>query len=168
MWPSLHLAEFLGTPNESGNESIDFGLASPLHHKASILAKTLLGPDMEFDFDMLITKEGRTETETPWHCDEAYWLKEMPDKRALSFWFPMSDVDVDNGCMWFVPGSHKEDPIRKHRPTKPGHHVLMTDDCSNVSYVPSSLVWWFVGICASMYLSSGDDDFFRRRVWPSP
>ena len=83
MWPSLHLAEFLGTPNESGNESIDFGLASPLHHKASILAKSLLGPDMEFDFDMLITKEGRTETETPWHCDEAYWLKEMPDKREL-------------------------------------------------------------------------------------
>jgi len=94
MWPSLHLAEFLGTPKESGNESIDFGLTSPLHHKASILAKSLLGPDMEFDFDMLITKEGRTETETPWHCDEAYWLKEMPDKRALSFWFPMSDVDV--------------------------------------------------------------------------
>ena len=94
MWPSLHLAEFLGTPNESGDESIDFGLTSPLHHKASILAKSLLGPDMEFDFDMLITKEGRTETETPWHCDEAYWLKEMPDKRALSFWFPMSDVDV--------------------------------------------------------------------------
>ena len=62
--------------------------------------------------------------------------------------------------MWFVPGSHKEDPIRKHRPTKPGHHVLMTDDCSNVSYVPSSLVWWFVGICASMYLST-----LQVQVW---
>ena len=55
--------------------------------------KGLLGEDMAFDFDMLITKEGRTETETPWHCDEAYWL-DMPDKRAISFWFPMIDVDV--------------------------------------------------------------------------
>ena len=26
-------------------------------------------------------------------------------------------------------------PLRPHRPTKPGHHVLMTDECSNVSQV---------------------------------
>lgn len=68
--------------------------------------------------------------------------------------------------MWFVPGSHKEDPIRKHRPTKPGHHVLMTDDCSNVS--SSSLVWWFVGICASMDLSSGDDYFSQAEGVAQP
>ena len=31
--------------------------------------------------------------ETPWHSDESYWL-DLPDKRALSFWFPMQDVNV--------------------------------------------------------------------------
>ena len=80
MWPSLYLGLDLS--------------ASPIHAKAMSLAKSLMGPDMEFDFDMLITKEGGTMTETPWHCDEAYWLPDMPDKRALSFWFPMTDVDV--------------------------------------------------------------------------
>ena len=63
MWPYVHLQDYLGLDLTS----------SPLHSKVVRLAKGLLGPDMEFDFDMLITKEGKTETETPWHCDEAYW-----------------------------------------------------------------------------------------------
>ena len=37
------------------------------------------GPDMEFDFDMLISKEAGSEVETPWHQDESYWL-DLPDK----------------------------------------------------------------------------------------
>ena len=34
---------------------------------------------MEFDFDMLISKEAGSEVETPWHQDESYWL-DLPDK----------------------------------------------------------------------------------------
>ena len=34
---------------------------------------------MEFDFDMLISKEAGSEAETPWHQDESYWL-DLPDK----------------------------------------------------------------------------------------
>ena len=84
------------------------------------LAKQLLGPDMVFDFDMLIrfssipptssflsSKEAGSLAETPWHQDESYWL-DLPDKRALSFWFPMEDAKEENGCMWFVPGSQVE------------------------------------------------------------
>ena len=90
---------------------------------------------MEFDFDMLISKEAGSEAETPWHQDESYWL-DLPDKvggcevnfyifknfhlqRALSFWFPMEDATTENGCMWFVPGSHKEG-LRQHRPVAEG------------------------------------------------
>ena len=53
--------------------------------------------------------------------DESYWL-DMPDKRALSFWFPLCDARVENGCMWFVPGSHQGE-LRPHRPVRPGHHL---------------------------------------------
>ncbi len=38
----------------------------------------------------------------------------------------MDDVDADNGCMWFSAGTHLKE-IRKHRPVKPGVHVLMCD-----------------------------------------
>ena len=107
MWPASYLA---GGVTES-----------VLHKKTVEMAKRLLGEDMVFDFDMLISKEAGSMVETPWHQDESYWL-DMPDKRALSFWFPMEDATPQNGCMWFVKGSHAhEKGLRKHRPTAPGN-----------------------------------------------
>ena len=100
---------------------LDGGIeGSVLHQKTIALARALLGQDMVFDFDMLISKEAGSCVETPWHQDESYWL-DMPDKRALSFWFPMEDATVDNGCMWFVSGSHShEKGLRQHRAAVPG------------------------------------------------
>ena len=46
-------------------------------------------------------QEGFTDTTTPWHSDEAYWL-DLSDKRALSFWFPMQDVNVSKGNFFNV------------------------------------------------------------------
>ena len=68
---------------------------------------------------------------TPWHQDESYWLN-MPDKRAVSFWVALQDVNVDNGCMWFVPGSHKL-PLREHWKAKEGHHINQCK-CTEVSF----------------------------------
>lgn len=111
MWPSVYM--------EKGTES------SILHRKVVKVARALLGEDMEFDFDMIISKEPGNVTETPWHQDESYW-QDLRDKRALSFWCPMVDATSDNGCMWFVSGSH-ETGLRKHRPVAEGHHVMTTD-----------------------------------------
>lgn len=86
--------------------------ASSLYDKALNYAKTLLGQDMELDFDMLIDKSPYTNKETPFHQDEAYWL-DMNDKRAVSCWVALDDVSKDNGCMWFVPESHKLE-LRPH------------------------------------------------------
>ena len=46
MWPSLYL-------DETSVKSIE---QSPIHKKAEKMAKSLLGDDMVFDFDMLISK----------------------------------------------------------------------------------------------------------------
>ncbi|XP_078572366.1 putative alpha-ketoglutarate-dependent hypophosphite dioxygenase [Branchiostoma floridae x Branchiostoma japonicum] len=113
MWPSTYV------------QNLDKG---PIHARAEAIARLLLGEDVAFDFDMLIYKAPQTNTCTPWHQDEAYW-PDMPDKRALSCWVALDDATVDNGCMWFVPGSHLQ-PVRPHRPVKEGVHVLMTDHCS--------------------------------------
>ena len=104
---------------------LDGGLEeSVLHKKVIGIAKRLLGEDMVFDFDMLISKEAGSKVETPWHQDESYWL-EMPDKRALSFWFPMEDATTENGCMWFIKGSHiHEKGLRPHRLATEGMELV--------------------------------------------
>lgn len=76
------------------------------------MVQILLGEDMALDFDMLIDKSPNTNTPTPWHQDEAYWI-DMEDKRAATCWIALDDVFKENGCMWFVPGSHQQE-VRKH------------------------------------------------------
>ncbi len=85
---------------------------SILYKKTLLLAKTLLGNDMAFDFDMLINKPPKTHAMTPWHQDESYWI-EMPDKRSVSIWVALDQATIDNGCMWYIPKSHLK-PLRKH------------------------------------------------------
>lgn len=43
---------------------------------------------------------------TPWHQDEAYWNPTVTP-RSISIWMPLQDATLDNGCMQFIPGSHK-------------------------------------------------------------
>jgi phytanoyl-CoA hydroxylase len=84
-------------------------------HAARMLeaARVILGPDMELDMTMVMDKLPGTATPTPWHQDEAYWLPDIPDRRSFSVWLALDDAEIENGCMWFVPGSHRE-PTRAH------------------------------------------------------
>jgi len=82
-------------------------LQKSIHIKTLQIAKTLLGNDIELDFDMLINKAPLTNTITPWHQDAAYWI-DMPDKRAVSCWIAIDKATLHNGCMWYTPKSHLE------------------------------------------------------------
>lgn len=42
---------------------------------------------------------------TSWHLDAPYWS--FTDRRALSFWVALDDATLENGCLFFIPGSHK-------------------------------------------------------------
>lgn len=98
MWPSDFLPELSGMA---------------YHQRALAISRDLLGEDMAFDFDMLISKAPGTNTPTPWHQDAAYWIN-MPDTRAVSCWMALDHATIGNGCMWYVPGSHQL-PLRPHR-----------------------------------------------------
>ncbi|MFE7244692.1 phytanoyl-CoA dioxygenase family protein [Streptomyces sp. NPDC057580] len=93
-------------------------LDMPLHERALAVSRELAGDDMVLDFDMLIDKAPHTNTPTPWHQDAAYWV-DLPDTRAVSIWVALDQATVDNGCMWYVQGSHHT-PIRPHRPAGTG------------------------------------------------
>ena len=43
---------------------------------------------------------------TGWHQDAPLWPIIRP-MTPVSAWIPFDNADVDNGCMWMVPGSHK-------------------------------------------------------------
>lgn len=64
---------------------------------------------------------------TPWHQDESYWDAGL-DYHAVGAWLPLEDVDGDNGCMCFVPGSHRGEVLsHRHLDDDPRLHLLEVD-----------------------------------------
>lgn len=43
---------------------------------------------------------------TPWHLDCPLWPFHNDD--SISIWVALDDATVENGCMYFIPGSHTE------------------------------------------------------------
>ncbi len=41
---------------------------------------------------------------TSWHLDTPFWS--FSDRRALSIWVALDDATLENGCMYFIPGSY--------------------------------------------------------------
>ena len=64
----------------------------------------------------MIKPPGETSKATNWHQDLPYWA--MEPEGALSAWIAVDDVNVENGCLHFVPGSHK---FGKLEPIKLAH-----------------------------------------------
>jgi ectoine hydroxylase-related dioxygenase (phytanoyl-CoA dioxygenase family) len=48
---------------------------------------------------------------TAWHLDTPFWS--FSDRRALSIWVALDDATPENGCLYFLPGSHKETEFKK-------------------------------------------------------
>lgn len=89
-------------------------LANTLYEaNALAISRQLLGDDAVFTGDHAIFKPAGTGAATPWHQDEAYWNPEL-DYQSLSVWMPLQEATLENGCMQFIPGSHKLDILR-HR-----------------------------------------------------
>jgi phytanoyl-CoA hydroxylase len=43
---------------------------------------------------------------TTWHQDAPLWPTILP-MTPVSAWIPFDDADLENGCMWMMPGSHR-------------------------------------------------------------
>jgi len=97
--------------------------------RAASIAEQLCGPDLVIDYDQLLAKcPGREDAVFEWHQDMAYW-PDTPDTRTASFWLALDDSTLKNGCLRFVPGSHREPALRPHRPLhddRERSHTLVT------------------------------------------
>jgi ectoine hydroxylase-related dioxygenase (phytanoyl-CoA dioxygenase family) len=93
---------------------------NPALAEAKEAAMQLTGKsEAKFFFDMMIDKPPLTDKQTPWHQDQAY--SQIPfapagskiEGNGIQFWIALDDVDVETGCMQFIPGQHTQ-PLLEH------------------------------------------------------
>jgi hypothetical protein len=84
--------------------------------RAADVAAQLCGDGMALDYDQLVAKPPRQPGAVfHWHQDLGYWPI-TDDTRTASFWLALDDCGLDNGCVQFVDGSHREPELRPHLP----------------------------------------------------
>lgn len=78
-----------------------------LHGRIAEAARGLLGCDkLRLWHDHALVKLPGDSRSTPWHQDLPYWPMQE-EGTTLSCWLALDDVHEENGCMHFMPRSHK-------------------------------------------------------------
>jgi hypothetical protein len=72
----------------------------------TVPASQLLGGSVRFWHDQLFCKPALHGGVVAWHQDYSYWTRTQP-MAHLTCWIGLDDATVDNGCLHYIPGSHK-------------------------------------------------------------
>jgi hypothetical protein len=73
-----------------------------------VAAAQLLDGPVRFWHDQLFCKPAHHGGVVAWHQDYSYWTRTQP-MAHLTCWIALDDSTVDNGCLHYVPGSHRWD-----------------------------------------------------------
>ena len=76
------------------------------------LAEDLIGSNLQLFHDQALYKPPRHGGPIHWHQDNGYW--QCAPANLVSCWLTLDDVDVRNGAMHLIPGSHLQ-PERHER-----------------------------------------------------
>ncbi|WP_052272829.1 phytanoyl-CoA dioxygenase family protein [Flavihumibacter solisilvae] len=69
-------------------------------------AYQLLGHSFRLFHDQLFCKPAKHGGVVAWHQDFSYWTFTKP-MHHLTCWIGLDNATIDNGCLYYIPGSHK-------------------------------------------------------------
>jgi hypothetical protein len=72
----------------------------------TVPACQILGGSVRFWHDQLFCKPAQHGGVVAWHQDYSYWTRTQP-MNHLTCWIGLDDSTVENGCLQYIPGSHK-------------------------------------------------------------
>ena len=72
----------------------------------TVPASQLLEGAVRFWHDQLFCKPAQHGGVVAWHQDYSYWIRTQP-MAHLTCWIALDDATRDNGCLQYIPGSHR-------------------------------------------------------------
>lgn len=91
------------------------------------MAQQLVGtPHIALWFNQFVTKmpDGNSgKSVFPWHQDNGYISLEPATN--ITIWIALDDVDERNGCVWVMPGSHKQGLLQHNKASKDSWHMTL-------------------------------------------
>lgn len=84
--------------------------------------KQVIGPNLAVWNQSFFAKPGINGKATPWHQDGQYWP--IRPLATCTVWLAVDDANKENGCLKYMPGSHKRKTTRKHSTDNSGNYTL--------------------------------------------
>ncbi len=121
------LCDMSGTYNDAFNDFALINAMLPRRYLPSLrgnvyerlsesIARQLYGDDMGYDYDQFLSKKpGKARAAFAMHQDMGYWPVGTPDTRTATCSLAITESVRANGCIAFVPGSHKAARLVPHR-----------------------------------------------------
>ncbi|MYD42722.1 MAG: phytanoyl-CoA dioxygenase family protein [Gammaproteobacteria bacterium] len=76
------------------------------------MVEQLIGPNIALWNSSFFAKPPLVGTRTPWHQDGEYWP--IRPLATCSVWIAIDDANTSNGCLRFIPGSHRRRELKPH------------------------------------------------------
>lgn len=130
----------LGNKAQLNYPHVIFSFANEIVRIPAILdvVERILGPDILVWGSTFFIKEPHTESYVSWHQDLRYWGLDDVNGQ-VSAWIALSPVTQANGCMRFVPGSHKGDMV-EHNDTFDDANFLTRGQEADVAIDDASVI----------------------------
>lgn len=85
-------------------------LAMAQHPRLLEVMSRLIGAVPGLYENKALLKPPRVGREKPWHQDLAYWNLPL-DAKIGTAWIALDHATIENGCLFVIPGSHREGPV---------------------------------------------------------
>ena len=108
-------------PSDSESEPSAF-MAVARQPEMLDLVEQIIGPDIILWIIRVLCKPAYHGREVPWHQDGEYWP--IRPLATCSVWLAIDPATPDNGCMRFIPGSHRREALYRHHTAQRGNLVL--------------------------------------------
>jgi len=107
---------------DPSNSWLQNALLANIHHQSEIarqyyfagplvdIAEQLIGPNIKGASSQLTFKMRGNTKPFGWHQDNGYG--ELDPYNTLTTLTALDDADEENGCLWIIPGSHKQKQIK--------------------------------------------------------
>jgi len=113
------------------------------------IARHFLGDDLLLKFNSCFVKPARTGSATPWHQDNGLWRD--GETEPFNFWMALDPATRANGCLQFIPGSHRTeivphvlygDSIHGELPRERVREMVAQHGVHHIELAPGDAVFW--------------------------
>jgi phytanoyl-CoA hydroxylase len=80
----------------------------------NIIEQLLGTPDIKLFGDQTLMKPAHHGSPVSWHQDSGYWTQISPPS-LINCWTALDNATIENGCVRYVPGSHKRGVLEHHK-----------------------------------------------------